>query len=131
MSNIKRRNHLKQVFVAGLGGLIGSSLRYSLSFICIACSSTFPIDTIIANLSGSFLLAFILAIVMDKSNVNKIILTFFTVGVIGSFTTFSTIMIDLASLINSSFTMTIYYLLLTILGGLTLTLAGLFIGKRI
>lgn len=70
----------------GLGGFIGSILRYLLN-IQIKCSS-FPLNTLIINVLGSFLLAFIY--IFTKGKINNSLHLFLTVGLCGGFTTFST-----------------------------------------
>lgn len=131
MSSIKRRYQPKQILAVGLGGIIGSVLRYGVSMILANHMLVFPWDTIIVNLCGSFLLAFIATTAIYKFKINNVLFIFLTTGIIGSFTTFSTIMVDFSVLAGDKIILAFSYLLITVLGGFILAILGFLIGKRI
>lgn len=128
MPNVNSSLKLSAILAVGIGGVIGTLLRYFVSSL-LAESMFFPWDTIIVNIIGSFILALILSVTLNKTHMNKIILSFFSTGIIGSFTTFSTIIIDLALLAQVSMFLSFIYFFVTIIGGLTFALLGLVIGK--
>jgi len=76
-------SELKNILWVGLGGMIGTLLRYT-TFIL------FPSGwgLWIVNLLGSFVLAFV---VQQLKNTKKEYTLFITTGLLGSFTTFSTV----------------------------------------
>ena len=115
-----------KVYVAvGVGGIIGSSFRYLLSLLFLSKNfSGFTWGTLIANLTGAFLLTFILFYPYTKFKWNPTIFTALTTGVIGSYTTFSTITLEVVFLAKENLLLMIVYLLLTIVGGLLSSFVG-------
>lgn len=81
------------VFV-GFGGLVGSVLRYLLSFVPIRHESGFPLVTLGINVLGAFLLGLIVAFAGRSSSLDPRTLLFLKVGVCGGFTTFSTFALE-------------------------------------
>ena len=73
----------------GTGGFIGSVMRYLLQvFIENKLLSTFPMATLIANITGSFIIGVVFALA-EKSLMNSDWRIFMSVGICGGFTTFS------------------------------------------
>lgn len=119
------RHFLKTYLAVGLGGVIGSCLRYLISLTMVNEGlSNFPWTTLFVNLSGAFLLPFILLLPIIQSKVNKVVFLAVTTGIIGSYTTFSMITIELFMLFQESFFKSAIYLLLTFIGGLLCSLGG-------
>lgn len=131
MSNVKRHINYNFIFAVGIGGMIGSILRYSITVGLNSRDYLFPWDTVVINLIGSFLLAFLLALSVEKLKLSPVTFTFFTTGILGSFTTFSTIIVDFHQLIALNLFHLIIYITITFLGGLFMALIGFVIGKRI
>jgi CrcB protein len=98
------------------GGFIGAILRYLLS-ITFAITN-FPTVTFFINLSGSFVIGFILVIAMEKSSISPNFRFFFATGLLGAFTTFSTYTLETLKLLNAGYILTglNYYLWSVILG---------------
>ncbi len=86
--------------------------------------STFPWATLLVNLTGAFLLPFILFHPLIKMKLHPTITTALTTGLIGSYTTFSTITIEVVFLFQTSMLLTSIYLLVTICGGLFCSFLG-------
>ena len=80
---------LNCVFV-GLGGLVGSVLRYLVSLAPLEHESGFPLVTLGINVLGAFLLGLIMAYAGRTTALDPRALLFLKVGVCGGFTTFST-----------------------------------------
>lgn len=74
----------------GLGGFVGSVLRYLVSLIPLEHESGFPLVTLGINVLGAFLLGLIMAFGRD-TGLDPRTLLFLKVGVCGGFTTFSTL----------------------------------------
>lgn len=105
------------VFV-GMGGAIGSILRYAISL--IPCRSTFPLLTLITNILGAILIGYITGLAIEK-NLSQNTILFLKTGLCGGFTTFSTFSLEAHSLLqNGHYGYAIVYILLS--------LAGSFIG---
>ena len=87
-------------FFVGLGGFVGSVLRYLVSLAPIRHESGFPIITLGINVLGAFLLGLIMAAAGRNSGIDPRALLFLKVGVCGGFTTFSTFALEVHTLIS-------------------------------
>src|SRR5699024_1482019 len=126
--------NIKRYLFVGFGGGLGALSRYLLTEFTQNTTSDFPYSTLIINLIGAFLLTFMLNLAVINFKLNDDMKFVIDVGLIGSFTTFSLIMIDLIHFINTLILLVIYYLI-TILGGLfmsyTAYLFALCLNKRV
>jgi fluoride exporter len=86
---------LNQYFVIGLGGALGSMLRFGLgSWIDSGAVKTgviFPWGTIVVNITGCFVIGFIATISAPDGRVllNPLTRQFIMIGILGGYTTFS------------------------------------------
>lgn len=82
---------VKSLFIAGLGGFIGTILRFLISrYMQIAYVSVFPWSTFFVNIIGSLMIGIIFGF-SEKGNVlSPEWRIFLTIGFCGGFTTFST-----------------------------------------
>jgi CrcB protein len=88
------------LFVA-LGGAAGSVSRYALSYLVQSrASSTFPVATLIVNVSGSLLLGFLVRYAMETQVISAEMRLMLTTGFCGGYTTFSTFSFELARLVE-------------------------------
>lgn len=111
------------VFV-GLGGAIGSILRYLLSYLHTP-ESVFPYGTLIVNLSGSFLLGWFTARFTAFKKLNPQLSLAFSTGLLGSFTTFSTFSLEMVKHIEMGrYFFALAYLVISIAGGILLAWLG-------
>lgn len=78
------------LFVA-LGGMIGALARYGVSAGSDAVFHHAAIGTFIANISGAFLLGYFSTITTAKITLPLDLRRFVAVGILGSYTTFSTL----------------------------------------
>jgi len=93
---------VKSVLIAGLGGFIGTSLRFLISrYFQITVMSVFPWGTFIVNILGSFLLGIIYGISEKGNFMSPEVRIFLAVGICGGFTTFSTLSHDAFLLLQS------------------------------
>lgn len=86
---------LIQFIMVGLGGALGSMMRYLISLIPV--NNTFPFLTLITNLLGALLIGFIVGL-SDNLFISKKFLLFLKTGVCGGFTTFSTFSLEAVQL---------------------------------
>jgi CrcB protein len=118
---------IKVLFV-GLGGFVGSVLRYLCGLLLFKYSTNFPLHTLIINFVGSFAIGFIMDFSTKISPINANILLLLTVGVCGGFTTFSTFSLETIHLFEKGkIVLGIGY----IFASLILCLFGVLLGKNI
>lgn len=115
-----------ECFIVGMGGFVGSILRYLIGFININETTTFPINTFIINLLGTILISLIAFYITNyaKGNIDasslKYLILFLKVGVCGGFTTFSTFALETGGLIKAgNIEVAFIYVLLSVIMGVT------------
>ena len=108
------------------GGICGAVLRYWLVLDLLRRTGPdFPYGILTANLIGSFLIAFLSAWQTDWLAEHPGWRLFFIVGLLGSFTTFSTFSLDLLSFFRTDrVTMGVVYALASVIGGVLLAWLG-------
>ena len=123
---------MKNLLFVMLGGAVGSALRYLTS---LACQSirwlNMPWGTLIVNVLGCFLLGLLMGVGERYTTFSKEIFLMLTVGLCGSFTTFSTFASDFFRLNNAGqLGMAIIYLTVSIVVGFLLFGVGRYIVVR-
>ncbi|MEJ6400026.1 fluoride efflux transporter FluC [Nicoliella lavandulae] len=109
------------MYIIGFG-FIGGAIREWLTIL----SGNDHFAMIIAiNLIGTFLLAFLVGILPLLFNISADLLSGISVGLIGSFTTFSTFTVDFINLFKSSLINSFWYLLISLLVGYIFALIGI------
>jgi CrcB protein len=123
---------MKTVIFVGLGGFIGASCRY-LSGIWLAARyspEVFPLNTLVINFLGCFLLGCLSGIGIlgpEEWPVKE----FLALGVLGGFTTFSAFGLESFEMLKSGqFSMTIIYILISMILCLIAVGLGLLIAKQ-
>jgi len=81
---------MQHIFLIGAGGFMGAIARYIISRYLGNFISSFPLGTLVVNVSGSFLLGFIMYSVAYGKTIPTDIRDLLTIGFIGAFTTMST-----------------------------------------
>jgi CrcB protein len=80
-----------KLFLAGVGGFIGSTLRYAVTGYAqqLSRSIDFPYGTLAVNLIGCFLIGFLSQLAETRGVFTAESRTFVFIGILGGFTTFS------------------------------------------
>lgn len=114
------------------GGAVGALMRFGVSYFTSKnTTNVFPTGTFIANLLGALLIGFFWGF-FEKTNVSSNIKSFVLIGVIGSFTTFSTLSLETVKLFQQgNEKLAILYISLTNIFGIALVIIGFFIAKQI
>ena len=88
-----RPSYISEWTVIALGGALGSSLRHAISL--LIATNQFPAHLAagLANVIGSFLLG-VVAGYLESNRTHRLLRPFLTIGVLGSFTTFSALAMD-------------------------------------
>jgi CrcB protein len=102
------------IFV-GVGGFVGSVLRYLVSLIPLRHESGFPLLTLGINVLGAFVLGVIMALAGRTTALDPRTLLFLKVGICGGFTTFSTFALEAQGLLSGGKPLVaILYMLLSV-----------------
>ena len=121
-------------FFVALGGSIGASLRYSLYLIFknYLFQNYIFFSTLTVNVIGSFLIGYIIYLVDSKNITQDFIRFFLIIGILGSFTTFSTFSLEgVEMLIDKKFIQAFLYMFLSLFLCLFFTYIGLNFNKII
>ena len=83
---------IKFLLLVGIGGFIGSLLRYLISGFVqnLSGSITFPFGTLAVNTIGCFIIGFFSYLIETRSMFTTEIRAFVLIGLLGAFTTYST-----------------------------------------
>lgn len=118
----KQYHYFTEMGIVSLGGGIGGSLRYLLHF--VPDIGQLPVMTMFINWSGTFFLALLGAYLTQKTSQLAAWQAFIGTGVIGGYTTYSTMMLQYFQLAQMHVAWALGYLLLTVVGGLVLLPMG-------
>ena len=113
-----------EILAVGLGGMLGSILRYLIGLIPVG-KMNFPIKTFVINAVGAFVIgvgAFVIGMVaaysLKHSSLDPKIVLFLKVGICGGFTTFSSYALETTDLIKSGhMTLGLLYVIVSIILG--------------
>jgi CrcB protein len=119
-----------KILAVAAGGSVGASLRYLVFyFFEKQHSSVFPWATLLVNLLGSFLIGFLWGY-FDRFFVTTGIRLLIFVGLLGSFTTYSTYAFDVFSLFrDGEFKMLAVYILGSNVMGIGLAFTGFYLTR--
>ena len=120
---------LRTAVAVFLGGLVGTALRIGIDAALPHADGAFPLSTLIVNVLGSFVLGALVARVWPTAPAS--LRAALGAGLLGSFTTFSAVMVSLVSLGDAGMLgVAAAYLALTLVLGLGAAIAGLALGAR-
>lgn len=109
----------------GIGGFIGSVLRYLAGLIPLGSSDGFPIKTLIINVIGAFAIAAFSSLALKGSINDPRLALLLKTGLCGGFTTFSTFAVEVSGLIErNSITYAVLYVFFSIVLGLLAVYLG-------
>lgn len=115
--------------IVGLGGFVGSVLRYLAGKLPLGTASGFPVNTLIINVLGSFVIGILAALGTKYSDFDPRLMLLLKVGLCGGFTTFSTFSLETFELIRAgSYGVAAAYAVLSaVLGVLAVLLAHMLV----
>lgn len=109
-----------------IGGSLGAVARHLVNISPLsAVFEKFPFPTFLINVSGSFLIGFLLILLTDRFAVSESVRMAVIVGFLGSFTTFSTFEMEVYGLVTEGErTAVLLYLFFSVVGGFVAVVAG-------
>ena len=131
---------MKKYLFIGLGGFIGATLRYlsgMMAFPALAdrvspILAGFPVNTLLINLSGCFVLALFLNIALELWELSPELRLGIATGFLGALTTFSTLCGEIASLVSARLFLTAFaYLMASIVLGAVLIYLANVLGREV
>jgi len=124
---------LTKILFVAIGGSFGAVARYLINVSPVAnVFEKFPLPTFLINITGSFLIGFLLIVFTDKMHVSDNLRMAVIVGFLGAFTTFSTFEMEIFGLMREKqFFIGLLYLALSVLVGFAGVLAGVALGRRV
>jgi CrcB protein len=112
------------------GGALGGVARYEVSLAHPNPPGGFPWATWAINVSGSFLLAVIVTLVVERWPPTRYVRPFLGIGFCGGYTTWSTAMTDTVLLVRDHHAQTaVTYLAASLAAGLAATVAGIWLTR--
>lgn len=109
--------------VVGIGAAMGAVLRYGINRYFERRPHPFPKATLLINLSGALILGILAGLQIDQH-----LYLLFGTGIMGGYTTFSTMTIELFTLLKTNRQYFYLYFFSTYIVGLTASFIGLMIG---
>lgn len=122
-----------RILSIAIGGAFGAVARYLINISPLARAfEKFPFPTFFINITGSFLIGFLLILLTDKLGVNENVRMAVIVGFLGAFTTFSTFEMEIYGLVQErQFVMAFLYLFLSVVVGFIGVLAGVALARKV
>ena len=86
---------MRDIVIIGIGAFMGANARYWLTnLFAQRIGQDFPYGTLFINITGSFLLGFVLTLIADRLAVDPGLRLLIGTGFLGAYTTFSTFSYD-------------------------------------
>jgi CrcB protein len=123
---------VKIAFIAA-GGAAGAVARYLINVSPLSgLFDRFPLPTFLINVSGSFLIGFLMIVFTDRVAVSDNLRMAVIVGFLGAFTTFSTFEMEIYGLTKERhFATALLYLFASVILGFVGVLAGIRLARAI
>jgi len=120
------------VLAVGAGGAIGAAMRHAFMLAFPGQTGAFPLVTFAENVVGSFLLGVVLISLLRAPALGDRWRPFLATGVLGSFTTYSNVSVEVVELaVGGASATAVLYLFLSIALGLSAAAAGIVLGVRL
>jgi fluoride exporter len=128
-----RRAHRPAAMAAvAVGGALGAPARYGISLAVKITPGTLPWGTFWINVSGSFALGALLAVLLIRSPADRYVRPFLATGFLGAYTTYSTFATETDLLIrNGHAGVALAYAAASLAVGLTAAWSGLLAGRAV
>ncbi len=118
---------LKNILLVGLGGFVGSVLRYGISLFAthnLAPKSLFPWGTFLVNIIGCLIIGVLWGVLDTYDWLSDELRLLLMVGFCGGFTTFSSYALDGHLVGKENFFLSLLYLTISLIVGMLFVYAG-------
>ncbi|MBC8524910.1 MAG: fluoride efflux transporter CrcB [Chlorobium phaeobacteroides] len=116
------------LLLVGAGGFVGATARFLVALVLPFIGTGFPFGTLAVNLAGCFLIGFISQLSVSSSLVSPELRLLLATGFCGGFTTFSSYMYEIMSLLRDG---EIFYSTLYLLGSIVGGILCLYFGMQL
>ncbi len=114
---------IKNLLLVGLGGCIGSMLRYLAWY--FFKSPNFPVHTLMVNIAGSLVIGIVIGLSIKDPGFSNNWKLFLATGICGGFTTFSAFSIEsLQMMMDGKYLISSLYIMASIILGIAATWIG-------
>lgn len=124
--------NFSKILSVAVGGAVGAVVRYLINISPLSqLFAKFPFPTFFINVTGSFLIGFLLILLTDRFQVNENLRMTVIVGFLGAYTTFSTFEMEIFGLIREKeFAMAFVYFLASVSVGFVGVSLGVWLAKK-
>lgn len=92
---------MENILIIGTGGFFGAISRYAVAlWIGERWGRSFPLGTLVVNITGSFLIGLLMYLLAQKLLVNPLWRSLLVIGFLGAYTTFSTFEYETGNLVT-------------------------------
>lgn len=121
-----------KILSVAIGGAFGAVVRYLINVSPLSqLFAKFPFPTFFINVTGSFMIGFLLILLTDKFQVNENLRMAVIIGFLGAYTTFSTFEMEIFGLVREKeFGMAFGYLFASVLVGFIGVSLGVWLAKK-
>lgn len=117
---------MREFLLIGSGAVLGANARYWLNNYMVGrLGASFPYGTLIINITGSFLLGFVLVLIANRVVVDPGYRLLIGTGFLGAYTTFSTFSYDTIALLEVGDFLPAMW---NVLASVAISLAGAYLG---
>jgi CrcB protein len=112
------------------GGALGAPARYGIALAVEVTPGTFPWGTFWINVSGSFALGVVLAVLLARFPADRFVRPFLATGFLGAYTTYSTFAVETDLLVRNGHTgVAVAYVAASVVAGFAAAGAGIGVGR--
>ncbi|MGH9128362.1 MAG: fluoride efflux transporter FluC [Acidimicrobiales bacterium] len=123
---LARRPEAATLAAIALGGALGASARLGVANLISVRAGGFPWATFGTNVSGSFVLGFVLVLLIERFPPSRYLRAFVATGFLGAYTTYSTFAVGADLLVkNGHSALAVAYALGSLLAGFSAVWAGI------
>lgn len=126
-------DHLTRILVVAGAGALGAVARYLINISPARnLFDKFPFPTFIINVSGSFLIGFLVVLFTERYGVAENTRLALLVGFLGAYTTFSTFELETWTFVrDGNYLMALLYIVLSVITGFAALVAGTALAQRV